>query len=279
MKRHQFLQSILPHHPISRVAGYFANARTPWLKNFLIRQFLKFYQVNMTEAVQQDPFAFASFNDFFTRALIPSKRPIDPLSEGVVSPADGAISEAGKIDGDKLLQAKGWEYSLSALLGEKARAKDFENGHFCTVYLAPVDYHRVHMPYTGKLLGIQYVPGKLFSVSTKTANTIPNLFAKNERVITYFMTDKGPMAVILVGAMIVGSIHLSFAGKIAPIAGQEMFYQDFKEKKISLKRGDELGHFMLGSTVIVLHSSNDLQYVESCKAGEVIKMGQRIAAF
>jgi phosphatidylserine decarboxylase len=279
MKCHRFLQSILPHHPISRVAGYFANARTPWLKNFLIRQFLKFYPVNMKEAVQQDPFAFSSFNDFFTRALDLSKRPIDQSPGVVISPADGAISEAGKINGDKLLQAKGWEYSLSALLGGEVYAKDFENGHFCTIYLAPVDYHRVHMPYEGKLLGMQYVPGKLFSVSTKTANTIPNLFAKNERVITYFMTDKGPMAVILVGAMIVGSIHLSFAGKIAPGAEQEMFYQDFKEKNITLKRGDELGHFMLGSTVIVLHSSNDLQYSASCKAGEGIRMGQRIAAF
>jgi len=271
------LQHLLPQHLISRLVGSLADSEIAWIKNALIQQFANFYAVNMAEALEEDPLRYRNFNDFFGRALKPEARPIAPAENALVSPVDGVISELGEITDNQLLQAKGKKYTLSALLGgDEQLTQTFANGRFCTIYLAPKDYHRIHMPFDGELQSMVHVPGRLFSVNPSTVNHVDNLFARNERVISVFSTAFGPLAVIMVGAIIVASIETVWAGEITPRRGQISRFHYGQSKTIALKRGEEMGRFKLGSTVILLLPPNSGQWAETCKAGRATCMGESI---
>lgn len=272
-------QYIAPQHAISRLAGHIANCKLPIIKNNIIACFIKKYGVDLSEAVESDASNYENFNLFFTRALQPDARPICADSLDIACPADGAISEIGAIKSDQLLQAKNHYYSLLNLLGgDETLASSFEDGTFATVYLSPKDYHRVHMPVTGVLRKMIFVPGKLFSVNQTTANNVPNLFARNERVICVFDTDYGAMAVILVGAMIVASIETIWAGVITPyqLGTHTTHYSASDLPEVTLQKGDELGRFLLGSTVILIFEKNTASWANVLKQGTVVKMGQPI---
>lgn len=233
----------------------------------------------MGEAIQEDPFAYSSYNDFFTRALKPNIRPIADGLYDFVSPADGFIYALGPLKNGTLIQAKNHSFSVRDLLGrDENLTQIFQEGNFCTIYLAPHNYHRVHMPMDGHLSKMIYVPGQLFSVNKKTAETIPNLFARNERVIAIFNTSQGKLAVILIGAMIVGSIETVWAGTIAPRSPREIKNISY-ENSIFLRRGEEIGRFKLGSTVILLSESKKLNFELSFQPETEVKFGQRIGEF
>lgn len=271
---HRILQHLLPHQLISKIAHFCANNTMPPIKNYLIRYFLARYAVNMTEAKNSDPFSYRSFNDFFTRELKPGARKI--ATSDLVMPADGILAEFGPINSGSLIQAKKFNYSLESLLaGNKEHAKMFMHGSFATVYLAPHNYHRIHMPLNGKLDHMIYVPGKLFSVNPKTVNSIENIFAKNERLITIYTTEYGPVAVILVGAMIVGGINTAWAGTICPPHTKQPITWDYTQEdtKINLEQGQDMGKFLLGSTVIVL-SSQPSTFMPELIPGTQVVMGQ-----
>lgn len=275
-----FMQYILPQHTLSRLIGHLAECQTPWFKNRLIVWFIKRYQVNMSEAQLEDPSAYRHFNDFFTRALKPDARPIDDTAQAVVSPADGAISQLGRIEHGRIFQAKGHSFSLLELLGGDAeRAAPFMGGSFSTIYLSPKDYHRVHMPLTGILREMVYVPGRLFSVNQTTAEHVPELFARNERVACLFDTEQGPMAVVLVGAMVVASIETVWAGLITPPLREirSYDYSQASRQPITLQKGAELGRFKLGSTAIVLFGANHVQWNADLHASSAVQVGQCLA--
>ncbi len=266
-------QHIVPQHLLSRGVGRLAASENTFVKNTFIKNFAAKYQVNMAEALEENPLAYKSFNDFFTRALKPNARPIATDSKAIISPADGAISQIGAITADKIFQAKGHDYSVTTLLGgDEQRAAAFVGGQFATVYLSPKDYHRVHMPFTGKLTQMIYVPGDLFSVNTTTAENVPNLFARNERVVCLFDTEVGQMAVVLVGAMIVAGIATAWAGNLAP-QGKNIVVTNY-DGSIILKKGDELGRFYLGSTAIVLFGANVMQWRNNLTATTPVRMGE-----
>lgn len=272
------LQSFLPQHGLSSFAGLLANAKVRWLKNRLIQYFVWRYPVNLAEAVNPNPYEYASFNDFFTRALKPEARPIANGIHDLVSPVDGQISQLGTIDSGKIFQAKGHHFTTEELLGgDRTLAAPFLNGSFLTVYLAPKDYHRVHMPIDGALSEICYIPGRLFSVNMKTTHCTPSLFARNERVIAIFNTSVGRVAVVLVGAMIVGSIEM-ITGTITPPRHKSI--QHWKlDAPIYVKRGEEIGRFKLGSTVIVLFEKNKVTWDPPFAAKEPVQFGQRLGSF
>lgn len=270
-------QYLVPQHLLSRTLGLLAESRWPPLKNAFIDFFLKQYAIDMSQAAEPDPHAYPCFNDFFTRALHDGARPI--CADGIACPADGAVSQLGKIDDERIFQAKGQHYTLTQLLGgDPSRAAPFRNGDFITVYLSPRDYHRVHMPCGGVLREMIYVPGKLFSVNTLTAQQVPALFARNERVVALFDTDHGPMAVILVGAMIVASIETVWAGLVAP-PGRTLKVTDYRPDRspVQLARGDELGRFKLGSTAIVLFGPGVVEWHTGLQEGTPTRMGESIA--
>lgn len=270
-------QYLLPHKIISLIAHFTSNCQIPWVKNYLIGYFVKRYAVNMNEAIQPDPFAYATYNKFFTRLLKPECRPIDNNPKSIVSPADGAIAQIGKINSNKILQAKGHEYSVQDLLANDISATQFVGGNFVTVYLSPKDYHRVHMPLSGRLQKMIYIPGKLFSVNTHAAENIPNVFARNERVVCLFETQAGPMAVILVGAMIVGSIETVWAGKITPPHSKKIQTWHYENQPaIEIAKGMEMGLFKLGSTAIVLFAPDATIWNQATTNDMVIKMGHGI---
>jgi phosphatidylserine decarboxylase len=262
---------------LTRLLGYLASKRifliTPWV----IKRFIHTYQVNMQEAYQENPNDYPTFNAFFTRALKEGLRPIDLNSQSLVSPSDGIVAEIGTINDNLLIQAKGHQYTLEDLLAHDHQALHFKNGFYTTIYLSPKDYHRVHMPLTGSCYQATYIPGKLLSVKLKTAATVPNLFANNERVVCYFETDFGKMAVILVGAAIVGSINLAWR-KVVNATHTSPITTWHYDEPIMLKKGEEMGFFQLGSTVIVLcENSNDAhwqvqttKHSQPCKYGEVL---------
>lgn len=271
-------QYCVPQHLLSRCVGLLAESRWPLIKNTFIDFFLNQYNIDMSIAAEPDPRAYACFNDFFTRALKEGVRPI--TQEGIACPADGAISQLGKIEEDRIFQAKGHHYTLTQLLGgDEAVAAPFVNGDFATVYLSPKDYHRVHMPFAGTLKEMIYVPGQLFSVNTVTAGQVPSLFARNERVVCLFETELGPMAVVLVGAMIVASVETVWAGLVTPPKRQlkRIDYQKQPEA-MALDRGAEMGRFKLGSTAIVLFGPNKVQWNPSLKAGLTVSMGEQMAS-
>ncbi len=268
------MQYLLPQHLLSRLAGCIADCTWPWLKNAFIGWFVKRYQVDMSEARVEEPTAYACFNDFFTRALKEGARPLDQATDSVLCPADGAISQLGAIEHGRIFQAKGQSFSTLELLGgNPEHAALFQGGQFATVYLSPRDYHRVHMPLGGTLREMIYVPGKLFSVNRNTAENVPELFARNERVVCLFDTDAGPMAVVLVGAMIVASVETPWAGLIAP-PRRQLRTQQYGQPAPALGRGEEMGRFKLGSTAIVLFGPGRTVWDESLRAGDAVRMGQ-----
>lgn len=272
------LQKLVPHHLLSRLTGKFAASETGWLKNLLILRFIAAYGVNMQEAQEPDPRAYSSFNAFFTRALKPGARPLAQAPDAVLSPADGTVSALGPIVGDAIFQAKGHDYSLTTLLGgDAARAAPFRNGSFATVYLSPKDYHRVHIPLGGTLREMIYVPGALFSVNQVTAENVPGLFARNERAVCIFDTAAGPMAVVLVGAMIVAGIETVWAGRVAPASGG-LRHVDYRAAptSVTLHKGDELGRFLLGSTAIVLFGPGMATWRGDLQSGSPVRMGEQI---
>lgn len=250
-------QYSVPQHLLSRLVGRLARSTKTGLAQFLIRIFVRRFGVDLSEANVTETSGYASFNDFFTRTLKPGARPWaerSALPQNIlVSPVDGAVSQAGRIERSTLVQAKGRHYCVASLLGQEQAQTAYDDGAFATLYLSPRDYHRIHMPCAGKLMKMTYVPGQLFSVSSVTAERVPNLFARNERLICEFETPAGPMALVLVGAMIVASIQTAWAGVIAPAKGQrEIKHWDYSQNPITLARGDEVGAFLLGSTVIIL---------------------------
>ncbi|MBA4288877.1 MAG: phosphatidylserine decarboxylase [Pseudomonas sp.] len=272
-------QYLLPHHLLSRLIGCAAECKVAWFKNRLIGWFAKQYQVNMSEAQVEDLSAFAHFNDFFTRALKEGARPLDGTPNAVLCPADGAVSQLGKIEQGRVFQAKGHSYSVIELLGgDSQRAAAFMGGDFATIYLSPKDYHRVHMPLAGTLREMIYVPGRLFSVNQTTAENVPELFARNERVVCLFDTERGPMAVVLVGAMIVASIETVWAGLVTPPKRtlKTFNYDEAARAPISLDKGAEMGRFKLGSTAIVLFGPDQVQWADTLTANSPVQMGQRL---
>ncbi len=271
-----FIQHLIPHHLFSRLTGLFAASETVWFKNLFITRFIATYGVNMSEAAEPDPTQYSCFNTFFTRALKDGARPLAQAANAVLSPADGALSALGAIHDDAIFQAKGHAFSLTTLLGgDAARAAPFRNGSFATVYLSPKDYHRVHSPLGGTLREMIYVPGKLFSVNQTTAENIPGLFARNERAVCLFDTAAGPMAVVLVGAMIVAAIETVWAGRVAPSA-QGLKVSDYRNATppIRLNSGDELGRFLLGSTAIVLFGPGMVTWRSDLGPGSAVRMGE-----
>lgn len=272
-------QYLLPHHLLSRLIGCAAECRADWFKRRLINWFAKQYQVNMSEAQVEDLNAFEHFNAFFTRALKDGARPLDPSPGAVLSPADGAVSQLGQIEHGRIFQAKGHSFSLVELLGgDSERASPFMGGEFATIYLSPKDYHRVHMPLAGTLREMVYVPGRLFSVNQTTAENVPELFARNERVVCLFDTERGPMAVVLVGAMIVASIETVWAGLVTPPKRtlKTFHYDAAARAPIALEKGAELGRFKLGSTAIVLFGPQQVQWAADLAANSSVRMGQRL---
>ena len=269
-------QHLVPQHLLSQGVGLLAASQNKLIKNAFIKNFAAQYDINMSEALEENPLAYKSFNDFFTRALKPNARPIASAANAIISPADGAISQLGSISADKIFQAKGHDYSVATLLGgDEQRAHAFIGGQFATVYLSPRDYHRVHMPFTGKLIETIYVAGDLFSVNTTTAENVPNLFARNERLVCMFDTELGKMAVVLVGAMIVAGIGTTWAGNIQP-HGKKIVTTDYRHANITLQKGDELGRFYLGSTAIVLFGADVMAWNKELQATSPVKMGQAI---
>lgn len=271
-----WIQYVLPHHALSRAVA--ACAANRLFKKPLISWFIKRYKVDLSESAISDPSHFSSFNDFFTRALKADARPIAHDSGAIVCPADGCVSQSGPIAHDQIFQAKGKHYSLLSLLGNSpAMAELFHDGSFATVYLSPKDYHRVHMPLSGTLRQMTYVPGRLFSVNPVTTAHVPDLFARNERLICLFDTPAGAMAVIMVGAMIVASIETVWSGLICPSPGYRQLrtvsYADDPAAP-QLATGTEMGRFKLGSTAIVLFAKDAMELADAIKAGETVRMGQ-----
>jgi phosphatidylserine decarboxylase len=269
------LLHLLPQHLLAAGMYRLMRSTQPWLKQQLITRISRRYRIDMGDAEQQDPTSYPSFNALFTRALKPGSRPI---AEGkLVSPADGRISQVGAIHGDALLQAKGHEYDLLALLaGDKQRAAAFRDGLFATVYLSPRDYHRVHIPFAGTLESMVFVPGDLFSVNEATTQLVPGLFARNERVICHFSSVLGPMAVILVGAIFVGSIETVWHGEVRAQRGQPTKWVYRGDRRRRFDAGAEIGRFNMGSTVIILLPAGSAAWADALGPGTPLKMGQAI---
>jgi phosphatidylserine decarboxylase len=275
------LQYILPKHLISRLVGYLAAARLGFISHALMKLFIRAYGINMAEARYENPSDYASFNDFFTRPLKDGARPVVTDEQTLAHPVDGAISQAGPIAGDQLLQAKGHFYTVKALLGgDDNTAAAFQDGTFACIYLAPKDYHRIHMPIAGTLREMIYVPGELFSVNPLTAANVPGLFARNERVVTIFDTAAGPMALVLVGATIVASIETVWAGTVTPPTGSEVFRWQYPAEgpnAVHLEKGAEMGRFKLGSTVVLTFAKDAIELLPTNFPGAVTRMGTAFA--
>ncbi len=269
-----WMQYALPQHGLSRLVLLAARVRAPWFKNLLTRGFLRLFPIDMSEAVEPDPYRYGSFNEFFTRELRPAARPIDTRPDSIVSPVDGAVSECGTLDRDRLLQAKGRHYTLGELLADQSWAGSFEGGSFATLYLAPFNYHRIHMALRGTLRDTVYVPGRLFSVNSVTARRVPRLFARNERVLTLFDTAYGRFALILVGALNVGSMATVWAGDITPSAQRRV--TRLPGTDLTLNKGAELGRFNMGSTVILLFEAGRTRWHPLLRAGSIVQLGQAI---
>ncbi|AQS40161.1 phosphatidylserine decarboxylase precursor [Shewanella psychrophila] len=276
------LQYIMPKHLVSRLVGKLAAAELGSITTTGIKWFIKQYKIDMSEAAQSEPEAYKTFNDFFTRSLKSGVRPLVQNQDYIVHPVDGAISQCGPINDGQIYQAKGHEYSSLALLGDQADdAKRFEDGDFATIYLAPKDYHRIHMPVKGTLSKMTYVPGELFSVNPLTAANVPGLFARNERVVAIFETEIGPIAMVLVGATIVASIETVWAGTVTPPTGKKVFTWDYPTdgpEALTLEKGAEMGRFKLGSTVVMLFAKDALDgFADGVVPKAVTRMGQAFA--
>ncbi|WP_300583528.1 archaetidylserine decarboxylase [uncultured Pseudoalteromonas sp.] len=275
------MQYVMPKHFISRMVGKLAAAKAGGLTTALIKLFIKQYKIDMSEAKYPDPAHYKTFNEFFTRPLKEGIRPLAEESDIIAHPVDGAISQLGDVVDGQIIQAKGHDYSLQALLGgSEDDTTPFLGGKFATIYLAPKDYHRIHMPIDGTLSKMIYVPGDLFSVNPLTARNVPNLFARNERVVAIFETEIGPLAMVLVGATIVASIETVWAGTVTPPAGKDVFswnYPTTGDNAITLKKGEEMGRFKLGSTVILAWGANQAEFLSDQHPETVTRMGTPFA--
>ncbi|WP_137895897.1 archaetidylserine decarboxylase [Ramlibacter sp. 2FC] len=270
-------QYLIPKRALTRVAGRIAGARGGVRTHALIRRFVARYGVDMSEAADPDIASYASFNEFFTRPLREGARPL--AAADFLSPVDGAISQCGAIERDQIFQAKGHSYSTRALLGGDAElAAHFDDGQFATLYLSPRDYHRVHMPCEGRLTRMVYVPGTLFSVNPATARGVPGLFARNERVVCVFETARGPFALVLVGATIVGSMATVWHGVVNPPRPGRLREWRYEDQAIVLQRGEEMGRFLLGSTVVLLFPKDTLRFSPDWTPARAIRMGEAMAS-
>ena len=274
-------QYLLPKQALTHFAGFVASRERGWVTTEIIRRFVAKYRVNMREALNPDIASYRTFNDFFTRALQPGARPL-ALAD-LVCPVDGAISQFGAIAHDQLVQAKGHNYSTTALVGgDAALAAQYQDGHFATIYLSPKDYHRIHMPCEGRLTRMIYVPGELFSVNPVTARGVPGLFARNERVVCVFESARGPFVLVLVGATIVGSMATVWHGVVNPPRGKavrEWCYPASGQPEVVLKQGEEMGRFLLGSTVILLFPKGPLRFDGDWAPGRAVRLGEAMADY
>ena len=269
-------QYLLPKQALTTLAGKFASARLGGLTTSVIRWFVGRYNVNMGEAANPDITSYTSFNDFFTRALKDGARPL--ADADLICPVDGAISQFGPIAKDQVFQAKGHSYSTTALVGgDAALGARFENGHFATLYLSPRDYHRIHMPCAGTLTRMIHVPGELFSVNPTTARGVPGLFARNERVVCVFESAQGPFVLVLVGATIVGSMATVWHGQVNPPRPGTLRQWDYAPGQVSLQKGEEMGRFLLGSTVVMLFPQGPLQFNPQWAPARPIQLGETMA--
>ena len=269
-------QYLLPKQALTTLAGKFASARLGGLTTSVIRWFVGRYNVNMAEAANPDIASYTSFNDFFTRALKPGARPL--AQADLICPVDGAISQFGPIAKDQVFQAKGHTYSTTALVGgDAAAAARFDTGHFATLYLSPRDYHRIHMPCAGELTRMVHVPGDLFSVNPTTARGVPGLFARNERVVCFFESAQGPFVLVLVGATIVGSMATVWHGQVNPPRTGVLRQWDYAKGQVSLQQGEEMGRFLLGSTVVMLFPQGPLQFNPQWSPTRPIQLGEAMA--
>ena len=267
------LQSFVPRHALTRAMGRLARARAGAITQWMITTFIRRYGVNMSEAAEPRPEAYPTFNEFFTRALRPGARPL--ATARLVCPVDGAISQFGAIDGDRIFQAKGHDYTTTALLGGDAQlAARFNGGHFATLYLSPRDYHRIHMPCAGRLVRMVFVPGDLYSVNPATAAAVPGLFARNERAVCLFESGHGPFVLVLVGATIVGSMATTWHGLIERGPLQAW---DYADQDIRLEQGEEMGRFLLGSTVVLLFPPGPLAFNRAWQPQGAIRLGEAMA--
>jgi phosphatidylserine decarboxylase len=273
------LQDVLPQHLLSRAMHGLARSRQPWLRNALIGGVLRAYpQIDLGEAANPDPYAYPSFNAFFTRELRTGVRPLAGGERDLVSPVDGTLSQLGMVRDGQLLQAKGVHYTAGALLADEGAGRRYDGGGFACIYLAPYNYHRIHMPLAGRLTATRYVPGQLYSVNAATARAVPGLFARNERVVCEFDTDLGPLAVVMVGALFVGSIETVFAGEINPPGQRGGAVRNIDQGLgTAFARGAELGRFNMGSTVIVLLGHGATRFAERLGPGSTLRLGQALA--
>lgn len=280
-KLFSILQYLLPHHLLSR--GMYLIARSEWkpLKNLIIQNIINIYNVDMHQAVHQQPSDYRSFNHFFTRTLQPDARPIAEAKNAIVSPVDGTVSQAGVIKDGRIFQAKRHDFSLNELVGgDPKTAALFADGNFATIYLSPRDYHRIHMPITGTLKKMTHVPGRLFSVSPSTTENIPRLFSRNERIVNLFETEAGPVALIMVGAIFVSSMDTVWAGTVTPKSRRSTSWEYGRKSTsaIKLKRGQEMGRFNMGSTVILLFGKDAIELATELQPDAKLQMGQQIGS-
>ncbi|ATI02901.1 archaetidylserine decarboxylase [Cycloclasticus sp. PY97N] len=271
------LQHILPKHSLSALMHKLARCKTPWVKQFIINTVIKQFGVNMSEAAQPDPEAYESFNAFFTRQLREDARPLEHDDTTIACPVDGTISQMGSIENGELFQAKGKSFNLSALLGNDSLSSEFEDGQFTTVYLSPKDYHRIHFPVDGTLKKMVHVPGELFSVNQTTVEAIDELFARNERVIAFFDTPAGPMAMVMVGAIFVSSIETVWYGEVTPPRHNQIRQWQYSDNKQQYKKNDEMARFNMGSTIVMLYGKDKVTWAENLAAGDAVQYGQVIA--
>jgi len=269
-------QYLLPKLTLTRLAGLAASAQAGGLTTSVVRWFIRRYRVDMAEAAEPDPAAYPSFNAFFTRALRQGARPL--ADSGLLCPVDGAISQFGRIARDQIFQAKGHAYSTTALLGgDAALAAPYADGHFATLYLSPRDYHRIHMPCAGRLRLMRHVPGELFSVNPATARGVPGLFARNERVVCCFDGPQGPFVLVLVGATVVGSMATVWHGVVNPPRPGRIRDWRYDDTPVELARGEEMGRFLLGSTVVLLFPPGPMRFNPAWAPGGAIRMGEAMA--
>ena len=270
------LTHVLPHRMLSSMARSLAYSRHPRLRRWLIDNVTRRFGVDLSEALESDPAAYDSFNAFFTRALRPGARTPDPDPRALLMPADGTVSQCGPIEGGRLFQAKGRWFSAAELLGDARQAKAFDNGAFATVYLSPKDYHRVHMPWDGRLLETVHIPGRLFSVGPAAVREVPRLFARNERLVCHFECDFGPMAVVMVGAMLVSGVETVWSGIEIPQYGSKVTIKDYRGQHVALARFAEMARFNYGSTVIVLLPPGAAELAARLGPEVPVRLGERL---
>jgi len=271
-------QYILPKHLFTFIAGKLAEAKMGAFTTFLIKKFIKQFNIDMSEAKHSEAEDFDTFNDFFTRELKSGLRPIVEGEQNLAIPVDGCISQQGEIKQGRIFQAKGHDFSLRELVGGRDDvAAPFDDGLFSTIYLAPKDYHRIHMPIKGKLEQLIFIPGDLFSVNPLTAQNVPNLFARNERAVAIFSTAIGPMAMVLVGATIVGSIETVWEGTLKAQKNKELQYWDYQDQDIVIEKGEEMGRFKLGSTIVALFPKDSIEFDEQLEPSSVTRLGKLFA--